>query len=209
DRSLLVFLEKDDFKQLGDSLKMQLTDAVIENALRQWPENIYKLSGKEFERKLKKRHDQLPEIAEDDYRNLARHVEMRGTDESEIYRITGAKKSLLVEMLKPGKKGQPDTLLNSRTFYPNETKSLKIYGLGEEDTFEIKGEGSPLKKLMIYDGEDEDEVIFEGKKNRRILILDSGDGNKIPGTNKLKVKPYQPKAEEFDGSGWLLRHRLH
>src|SRR5690606_10029654 len=101
DRSLLVFLEIDDFRQIRDSLKMQLTDAVIENALRQWPENIYKLSGKEFERNLKKRRDQLPEVAEDYYRYLARHVEMRGTDESEIFRITGAKKSLLVEMLKP------------------------------------------------------------------------------------------------------------
>ncbi|MBK0402843.1 hypothetical protein I5M27_07580 [Adhaeribacter sp. BT258] len=209
DRSLLLYLTKAEFRQIGDSLKIALTDAVIENAVRQWPENIYKITGKEFEKNLKKRRDQLPKVAERYYHILAKEVEMPGSDESEIFRLTGAKKSLLVEMLKPGKKGKPDTLLYSRTYYPNETKSLKIYGLGEEDTFEFLGEGNPLRKLEIYDGEDEDEIIYKSKKNKRIDILDSGDGNKISETKKLKVKLYQPKANEFDGKGWLLRHRLN
>ncbi|MFC5270068.1 hypothetical protein [Adhaeribacter terreus] len=208
DRSLLVFLKKEDFKQIGDSLKMQLTDEIIENAVRTWPENIYKLTGKEFEKNLKKRRDQLPEIAEKYYSILAKNVEIPGSDKEDIFRITGSEKSLLVEVLKPGKKDQPDSLIASRTFYPSETKSLKIYGLGEEDVFEIRGNGNPLKKLIIYDGEDEDEIKFDAKKDKPIEILDSGDGNKIPDTKKLTIKKYQPKANEFSGKGWLLRHRL-
>jgi hypothetical protein len=209
DKSLLVFLTKEDFKQIGDSLKTQLTDPVIENALKQWPENIYKISGKEFEKNLKKRRNQLPEVAEKYYKLLAKNVELPGTDKKEIFRLTGQEKGLLVEMLKPGKKEQPDSLIASRIFYPSETKCLKIYGLGEEDLFEIKGAGNPIKKVIIYDGAEEDKVTFDAKKKRLIQIMDSGDGNEIPKTKKIKVVKYQPKANEFNGEGWLLRHRLN
>ena len=208
DKSLLVFLTKEDFRQIGDSLKMQLTDAVIENALKQWPENIYQISGKEFEKKLKKRSDQLPEVAEKYYRILAKRIEIPGSDKEDVFRITGYKKSLKVELLKPGKKGQPDSLIASRTFFPSETKTVKVYGLGDDDVFEILGDGSPLRKVFIYDGEGEDKVIYKSKRRRKIQIMDSGDGNKLPEVKKLKVKKYQPKANEFNGEGWLLRHRL-
>jgi hypothetical protein len=209
DRSLLVFLKKEDFKQIADSLKMQLTDPVIENALKCWPENIYKISGKEFDTNLKKRRNQLPEVAEKFYKLLAKNVEIPGSDKKEIFRLTGMKNSLLVEMLTPGKKGNPDSLIASRIFYPSETKELKVYGLGNEDVFEIKGEGNPIRNVIIYDGADEDEVKVDAGKKRQIKIMDSCDGNKIPETRKIIVQKYQPKASEFNGEGWLLRHRLN
>lgn len=209
DRSLLVYLTRNDFKQIGNSLKMQLSNQVIESALRNWPENIYKISGREMETNLKKRRNQLPEVAEDYYEILAKNVALAGSDKKEKFRLTGQKNGLLVEMLKPGKKDNPDSLIASRTFYPSETKTLRLYGLGEEDTFEIVGEGNPIKKVVIYDGEGQDKVTFNAKKKKVIQVMESGDGNELPKTKKLKVIKYSPKAEEYDGDGWLLRHRLY
>jgi hypothetical protein len=209
DNSLLVFLTREDFKQIGDSLKMQLTDEVIENAVRSWPPNIYALTGKEFETKLKNRRNQLPKVAEKYYEILAKDVKIHGTDEEEIFRLTYKGKELLVEMLRPAKKEKPEQLIASRTFKHSETKKLKIYGLGDEDLFEIRGEGKAIKRVRLYDGEDQDSVSFSATKIRRIKFMDSGDGNVFPTTKLLKVIPYDPKADEFSGDGWLLRHRLY
>src|SRR5688572_7809514 len=209
DKSLLVFLKKDAFRQIGDSLKMQLTNQVIENAVRTWPENIYKLYGAEMEKNLKKRRDQLPEVAEDYYELLAEKVDLPGSDKKEKFKLTGQNNSLLVEVFKPGKKDAPDSLIASRTFIPSETKTLKIYGLGADDKFEISGEGNPIKHVVIYDGEGQDELEFKAKKKKIIKVMDSGDGNEFPKTKKIKVVPYAPKANEYNGEGWLLRHRLY
>ena len=86
DRSLLTFLSKEAFRQIGDSLKMQLTDQVIENAVREWPENIYKISGAEMEKNLKKRRDQLPSVAEKYYLILAKNIDLQGSDKKEKFK---------------------------------------------------------------------------------------------------------------------------
>lgn len=209
DKNLLVFLTREDFKQIGDSLQMQLTNQVIENAVRLWPANVYALTGKEFETKLKKRRDQLPEVAEKFYEQLAKDVDIPGSDEEEIFRVKVQDKNLLVEVWRPAKKEKPEQLISSRTFKRSETKKLKLYGLGDEDVFEISGQGKAVKRVRIYDGEDQDSVSIAAKNICRIKVMDSGDGNYIPKSKKLKVIKYEPKANEFNGDGWLLRHRLH
>jgi hypothetical protein len=209
DRSILVFLTKDDFRQIADSLKMKLTNTVIENAVRSWPKNIYELDGEEFETKLKRRRDQLSEVAEKYYKMLAKEVEIPGSDEPEIFRLTGQPDGLLVEMIRPNKKGHPDALIASRTFKPKETKVLKIYVLAGKDRFEITGGGNPIRQVQLHDGEGQDSVSFKAEKKMLIQVMDSGDGNEIPKTKKIKVVKYQPKAQEFNGEGWLLRHRLY
>jgi len=209
DKSLLIFLTQEDFTQIADSLQMQLTDPVIENALKRWPENIYKLTGKEFESKLKTRRDQLPEVAKKYYKMLAKKVELPGSDKAEIFQLTGQKDGLLVEVFKPGNKSAPDSLIAGRVFKPDETKTLKIYGLGGDDKFEINGRGNLIKSVVIYDGAGQDEIKFKAEKKKPVTIMDSGDGNEIPKTKKIKVKNYIPNAQEFNGAGWLFRHRLY
>ena len=162
-----------------------------------------------MEYNLKKRREQLPKVAEDYYELLARNVALPGSDKTELFRLTGQKDGLLVEMFKPGKKGEPDSLIASRLFKPSETKTLQIFGLGNDDIFEIQGEGNPIKRVVIYDGEGQDEIKFNARKKKLIKIMDSGDGNELPETRKIKVVKYEPKAEEYTGDGWLLRHRLY
>lgn len=52
-----VFIEE------AQQLQLLLTDSVIENALRQWPSQIYELDGKAIEAKLKSRRDELTTYA--------------------------------------------------------------------------------------------------------------------------------------------------
>jgi hypothetical protein len=213
DNSLLVYLSEEDFKTVADSLVMQLSDPVIEAALKVWPENIYKLSAAEFEKNLKSRRRQLPAVAKKYYRILAKSVYLPGTDDPETFVLTAqADHSILLEVFRNKKSCKADSLINSRTFKARETKKLRIYGLGGKDKLILKGQGQRLPKVYFYDGAGEDEVKDKtsGKFRRKVKVLSAGDGNEIKKTKNFKISDHhQPKAIEYDGTGWLLRHRLH
>ncbi|RXJ45821.1 hypothetical protein [Gelidibacter gilvus] len=58
------------FVEEAQQLQKLLTDQVIENAVRQWPAQIYKLDGLEIENKLKSRRDELQTYAKEFQRLL-------------------------------------------------------------------------------------------------------------------------------------------
>ena len=213
DTSLLSYLNKEDFKQIADSLQQSLTDEVIVKATHTWPAEIYALSGAEFEAKLKSRRDQLPAIADKFYKILAQQVIIAGTDKAEkfvVERLNKRQTKISVFGLDDNCGAQK---IGERIFTTSETKSIQLYGLGGDDIFEIAGDVSRGINIYLYDGAGEDTFRDESavkSLKRKIWIYDSGDGNNIKAGRRTKViKHYKPQAEEFNGDGWLLRYRLH
>ena len=213
DKSLLAYLTADDFRQVADSLRLRLTDVAIREALGVWPPQIYALSGAEFERKLRARRAQLPAVAAKFYELLARDVELPGTDEPERF---------VVEAVGPGevrisvlarRLAQTDSLINQRTFRARETSTIKLFGLGGNDIFELRGLPDAQVAISLYDGAGQDLFITQNAPqtsgNTQITVYDSGDGNTVRVPEAVEQKVYQPLATEFDAAGWLLRHRLH
>ncbi|OON67550.1 hypothetical protein B0919_17110 [Hymenobacter sp. CRA2] len=215
DKSLLAYLSEQDFRQIADSLRQALPDPVISEALQVWPKEVYALSGEEFRDKLRSRREQLPRVAEEFFRQLARDVEIPGTDQSERFVIeaTGPwKVALQVYVLRPD--GTNGRLIGRRTFDARQTGSLSLFGLGGNDEFQIIGQPDRRLRIKIYDGQGQDvvqqlQVPVRATKSR-VTIYDSGDGNTLRVEKKLiDTEAYQPKANEYDGAGWLLRHRLY
>ena len=62
---------------------------------------------------------------------------------------------------KTGKKG--DKLLFDRTFYPGETKEIRLFGLAKDDTFEIIGESQKSIKIRVIGGIGEDLIMEKSK----------------------------------------------
>ncbi|WP_139255061.1 hypothetical protein [Hymenobacter psychrophilus] len=211
DKSLLPYLTRDEFRQVADSLRGALSDEVIARALAVWPPEVRELSQAEFTRKLRARRDQLPAVAEKFYELLARDVELPGTDEAERFIVEPAgPDAVRVQLLRRTPQG--DTLLHQRTFSAAETRSIKLFGLGGDDAFELRGEPTGRIRLSIYDGSGQD--LMEAtppptkRPGSRLTIYESGDGNTLR-VGKFETKAYQPQAQEFDAAGWLLRHRLY
>lgn len=63
DRQILSTLDKATFESTAEELQRALTDEVITKAFRQYPPNIYKMTGKKHEEILKARLRQLPKVA--------------------------------------------------------------------------------------------------------------------------------------------------
>ncbi|RSK25252.1 hypothetical protein [Hymenobacter metallilatus] len=211
DKSLLAYLSREDFRQVADSLRGSLTDAAIARALAVWPQEVQHMSSPDFSRKLRSRREQLPAVAERFYELLARDVELPGTDEAERFVLEPAGAgNVRVQVFHLTPHGA--TLLWQRTFLHPETRSLKLFGLGGNDEFELRGEPDAHLEIGVYDGAGQDLIeatpVPTRRLRSRLTVYDSGDGNTLR-TGILKVEKYQPRAEEFDAAGWLLRHRLY
>ncbi|MCC2544920.1 hypothetical protein LJY25_00565 [Hymenobacter sp. BT175] len=211
DKSLLVYLTAEDFRQVADSLQQRLSDEVIHQALSVWPPEVYALSGQEFEQKLRQRRSQLPAVAARFYELLAQQVEIPGTEQAERFVLepTGEKLRISVYALRPTR---PDSLLGQRTFVAGSTESIRLFGLGGNDVFEIRSLPSPRFTVGIYDGSGQD-IIREAlstnsEQSTALTVFDSGDGNVLNVSKATRVQSYVPAANEFDAAGWLLRHRL-
>lgn len=210
DKSLLPYLTRQDFQQIADSLRGSLSDAVIARALAVWPPEVQQLAADEFARKLRSRREQLPAVAARFYALLNQDVELPGTDEAERFVLEAvALRKVRVQVYRLTPQGAD--LLRERTFSSPETRSIKLFGLGGNDAFELRGNLDPHFKIGIYDGAGQDllEATPTPTHSRnRLTIYDSGDGNTLR-VGKTNVTGYRPQADEFTGAGWLLRHRLY
>jgi hypothetical protein len=212
DTYFLAGLSRQDFREIADSLQNSLTDEVIRKATHVWPDEVYALTGKEFEEKLMSRRQQLPRIADQYYNLLAERVILPGTAKKErfvIERLDAGQTR--ITLYSDSDSNCYNLPLAQRTFHRSETKSISLFGLDGSDTFELTGEAANGIKLRIYDGDGEDKIRDKSLVRRwikRTRIYDSGDGNDIVPGERTRVLHYKPLAEEFTAEGWLLRHRL-
>jgi hypothetical protein len=212
DKSLLVYLAREDFRQIADSLQQQLSPAVIKDALSVWPREVYGLVGQEFEQKLNSRRAQLPAVADKFYALLSRNVELPGTDQPERFVVDVPAPEQVRVQVYLRHTTRPDSLVDQRTFRAGETSTLKIYGLGGDDVFELRALPPTSISLGCYDGAGQDVVLGPASAaatRTRTTVFDSGDGNTLTLPRAVKVEKYAPAANEFDAAGWLLRHRLY
>src|SRR5690606_40482235 len=92
DRRLLPKLNKESWLAIADSMQKELSDEVIEAAIRDLPPEIYPISGEEIIRKLKARRDKLKGAAEEYYDYMALDVDIVGSDKHEFVEVTRFKK---------------------------------------------------------------------------------------------------------------------
>ncbi|WP_207430508.1 hypothetical protein [Sabulibacter ruber] len=210
DAYLLAYLPKEEFITAAQELQQQLTDEVIEKALQRWPSQIRDLSAHEFATKLKSRRTDLPSAAQAFYRHINREVLLPGTNAEDSFVLQFQEDgSLTVQHW--SSIHQEKKLVRQKVFNPAETRSIAFYGLGADDTFRLQGKGRNRIKLSYYGGQGTDQLETDPAAQltgKKLLVLDEEDGNSYPKHKQIKVKKHKPAAQEFDGAGWLLRHRL-
>ncbi|MEH0158693.1 BamA/TamA family outer membrane protein [Limibacter armeniacum] len=169
DRSFLSEASEEEWIAEADSLKARLTDASIEKAVAEWPDTVQALVGSETVRKLKARRDKIPEYAAELYTSLAKEVDVTGSDKKELFEVERKENGeTAVTVRKISKKGNLKQELYHRTFYPDETKEVRLYGFGGEDEFKLNGTSKNGIKVRIIGGEGED--VVEDNSNAGIFL---------------------------------------
>ncbi|MFK7969569.1 MAG: BamA/TamA family outer membrane protein [Bacteroidia bacterium] len=183
DRAYLTMLTRDDWRAIAESIKQDLTDKEIEDAVRSWPKELYQLNGEELIAKLKSRRDQLVDAAMEHYSFIAKEVEVRGSNEPDLFEAEYlANGNLQVKVFDINSKGTKKVLFYDRIFLPKETKEVRLYGLENDDKFIVKGDKQRKVRLRIIGGPGKD--IFnsdnlEGTQNRVEIYDNTVEKNTI------------------------------
>lgn len=195
DHHLLNEVTFEEWQKIAEELQLNLTDKVIEDAVKAMPAEVYPFSGKSLTAKLKSRRDFLKLYAQDYYEFLASEVEITGSENAEIFEVSSPDdKTTLVNIYDAKKNGEKkEKPFYSRLFFDKETKEIRLFGIGGNDRFEITGPGKKNIKIRIIGGPGED--VYQDMNNHKevssktIIYDDKNNSFQKNRTTKLKISP--------------------
>jgi hypothetical protein len=153
-------------------LKEHLTDEAIDRAFATLPAELQDAHIATIKANLKARREKLPEYAKE-YRSVLLHTVMvTGTDKKEkfvITRLPGGETKIEIYSLKKDKEEKR----NEHTYNRNQTKEIWVYGLDDDDVFEVKGKPDKPIMLRLIGGQNNDTYTVENGKRVRIYDFKS------------------------------------
>lgn len=185
DRFFLTRPSKKDWVNMAEELKLSLSDEVIDNAIKLWPDTIYQLDGEVISAKIKARRDKMPEYAAEYYEFLAKTVNVLGTKEKEEFIIERLNNDSTRIRIYTIKKDKANNLYYDRTFIRSETKEIMIYGLGGRDNITISGDVKNGILLRVIGGYGKDQIT---------------DSSRVAGIRKL-TQVYDTEKKTLVASG--------
>jgi len=199
DRVVLTEIDKEDWLNQVQKVQKVLTDEVIEASLKNFPPEIYQGEGQEIKDKLKVRREKLDDFALDYYKLLAKYVDVLGSSKKEKFNATRTENGS-VKVIVTNKKGSKE--LYTRTFFPKETKEIRLFGLGNEDVFLIDGESNKSIKIRVIGGAGSDSIVdqsFVNGPSKKTLIYEKDPESKIiKGKETRTVNSWNDKVYEYD-----------
>lgn len=191
DRRYLNATTLQDWQRTAAALQAAMTDSVIDVAVRQLPPEVYAISGPMIAAKLKERRSQMPESAEEYFYFINHEVEVPGTEDNELFEVLrNSDSTTQVKIYKITNKGKlKEAPFYSRTFYHDETREVRLYGIDGNDSFKVSGNVKKSVKLRLIGGPKSDVYTDNSsitKNARRTLIYDDY-GNDISGGRETKL----------------------
>ena len=187
DRLLLSGLSREAYRTQARLIQSSLTDQVLAGAVQQIPPPLGDAKQQEKYRreqavlleKLKKRRGDLLEYADDYYALQARTVDVVGTNDEEAFRLEARADGRLTVRVTDRKGKSKGEVLYERTFMPAETKEVRLYGLGDDDTFTTDGPvGNKIRvRLIGGEGKDTFSSTAPDQHPRKVLIYDAPGGS--------------------------------
>ncbi|GEO03127.1 hypothetical protein AAE02nite_07910 [Adhaeribacter aerolatus] len=215
DRTFLTEPILADWLEVANDLKSTISDADIEQAIKQLPEPVFRLSGSRIISDLKARRDALPRDAAEYYQFLAKAVDVVGSDKNELFLIERQDdENTLVTVRKINKDGELEQELYKRQFKTYETDEIRLYGLAGEDEFRVTGEVNKGIKVRIIGGDDKDKITDNSQVGglwKKTYVYDTRTENELKlgpesknlTSKKSEVNKYDRKAFVYDYLGPL------
>lgn len=186
DRTFLNDVNKEEFIAAAVELQGRLTDDVIDEAFRDWPEEIQKLNAEDIKKVLRVRRGNLTKFANDWYDYIYKQVTVPGTNKADFFEVEYLPQDKL-RVVVYSKEKSPKSIKYKYILNGAQTEELILHGLKKTDNFEIKGNHKSSIKIRIVGGSGED-VIVNQSTNNNILVYDRPDGIAVTGPHKSKIK---------------------
>ncbi len=151
-------------------LQDHITDQVIEEAFYDLPKEVQDETAAEIKEKLKGRRDNIVKIAQDYYRYWAKLQIVTGTNKDDYFEITRLPQGKTNIKVYRIKKGEKRDIMVDRTYNARDTKEIWVYGLDDDDVFEVKGNGNNPIFIRIIGGQNND--VYKISNGKRVKVYD-------------------------------------
>ncbi|MFS4469754.1 ShlB/FhaC/HecB family hemolysin secretion/activation protein [Maribacter sp. 2210JD10-5] len=189
DRTLLTKYGTDVWEEEAMVIQKNITPKVVENAFKRLPEAVQDETSEYIKKSLLQRLEQLPQKAKEYSEYLNKIVAITGTEKDDIFEVTRADDGTVSVVVKRLLSDEKNEKIYERTFNDKETKELWLYGLGDDDVFEVKGGANSKIKLKIIGGYGKD--IYDIAHKKRIKIFEWEH-------EKLEFKKEEPSIQLSD-----------
>jgi hypothetical protein len=205
DKAFIRHLNKEDWSEQVTFIQNNLTDEVIDEAFANIHSELNDQTINQIKSTLKKRKNNLQKIANRYFNLISKYAVVTGTNKKDYFTIRGLENNE-VEVTIQRKKKEIISKPHFRAIYKADiTKEIWIYGLDDDDIFEVIGENNEIKiriiggqnndnyivsngeKVIIYDHKTKKNDLSQAKK-ARIKLADSYDINTY---DFKKIKKYQ------------------
>ena len=215
DRRFLNELTRGQWLQAARDLQSRLTDEEVEAAFEAWPAEVRREYERDYVAALKSRRDDLVRYAEEQYAFHAEQVYVVGSDEKDRFDVVRNEDGSVEVSVYQLKKGEPVFRTYHRVFYPGETKNVQLFGLRDEDEFNVTGEAENRSiKVRIIPGPEDDVVRANDKARalrRRTRVyawpgeddIDVGRETELHLTRDHGFNQYDYRDVDYDYGLWL------
>ena len=207
DRGLIQNEGREAWLEQAEYIQTHITDEVIEEAFSALPAETQGEATENIKNTLKGRRDNIVKIAAKYYEYLAKTAIVTGTDKDdfiEVERLPERKTRITVYRIKDGEKAE---VVNHRIYDPEYTKEIWLYGLDDEDIFEVFGEGDEAIKLLVIGGQDHDYFRIDQGDNIKIFDYESmpntverNNGAEINFTDDYEVNVFDKDKKVFNSN---------
>jgi hypothetical protein len=203
DRTFLNQLSWEQWEEQAKFIQTNLSDEVIESAFADWPAKARAISSPELIKNIKSRRDNLLKIARAHYEFVSADVNVIGTEEEEriiVERLDDQRTKVTV--YETGKDGHIKHLNYERTFDAAVTKTINIYGNGDDDEFIVKGNVKKGITVRLIGGlgkdvfADSSRVSSGGKKT--FIYDDLGNNTVISGPETKDKRTHLYRYNVYD-----------
>ncbi len=202
DRIFMNNLDESAWKRIIASFQAHETDTIINEAVENFPPEIYALDKKTIAAKLKSRRDLLSRVGLKYYRYLAKEVNIVGSNKNEYFKVFNSANNLEVKVYKRKLGTDSSSVMFDRVFDSKRTKFINLYGLNGNDIFEVDSTADSKIKLRIIGGKERDTFNIKGNVRNRIYDF-TPENNYIENAHKTTNNiSSDPTVNNYDITGF-------
>lgn len=165
------------------NIQNNITDEVIDAAFKQIPAEVNDETILEIKNTLKQRRKNLQKIADKYFKVISKFVILKATDKKDFIKIDCLNDGNVEVNITDSKN---ENKFFAHTYNPKYTKEIWIYGLGEDDSFDVKGKSNDIK-IRLIGGQNNDKFNVENGKN--IIVYDyKSKKNDVSNASKATIK---------------------
>jgi len=184
--------DKNDWIEMAKYVQENLSDKDIDNAFKNLPKEVQDGTIEDIKFKLKNRKKELQKYAAAYSDVLTRTVMIAGTNKKDKFVLNhNANKSLELKVYRIKKEGEE--LLYTKVYNDKTTKNLWIYGLDDDDVYEVNGKNKSKILIRLIGGQDHDLYAIDNGKKVKIYDFKSKEN-----TYNLDRKAQTHLTDDYD-----------